>query len=165
LRLQAVVLAFPPVSLKQTRTFTFSIAAGVILALLPQVVQIPPLYRIYFGNIQNLPASDIPLARLAILIMALFPLSQAFRGHAEGLAAWARQPQAILAGQAVYLSTLLVCLFICLSLGLPGFLMGATSLIAASLATTGTVRLAVNGGFRQPTRQTVEAEPSEASPL
>jgi hypothetical protein len=165
LRLQAVVLAFPPIDLKTTRTFSFAMSAGALLALLPQIVQIPPLYTRYFGDIQNLPGSDIPLARTAILVMALFPLCQAFRGHAEGLAAWARQPQAILAGQAVYLSTLVVCLFVCLNVGVPGFLMGVTSLIAATLATTGTVRLAVTGGFRQPVRQAVEAEPSETSPL
>jgi hypothetical protein len=165
LRLQAVVLAFPPIDLKTTRTFGFAMGAGVCLALLPQLVQVPPLYTLYFGNVQNLPSSDIPLARFAVLVMVLFPLCQAFRGHAEGMAAWARQPQAILAGQAVYLSTLVVCLFGFLTLRLPGYLMGVTSLIAASLATTGTVRLAVSSSFRQPARQAVEAEPSETSPL
>lgn len=165
MRLQAVVLAFPPRSLANTRTFNFSFGAGVALALLPQLVQIPPLYNLYFGGAQQLPLADIPLARLAILTMSIFPLCQAFRGHAEGVAAWARQPHAILAGQAVYLSTLVMVLFAGLSLHVPGYLMGVCSLIAASLATTGTVRLAIHGGFQQPLRQTVEAEPSESTPV
>jgi hypothetical protein len=122
-RLQAVVIAFPPRDLHDTRTLRFALAAGLVLALLPQIVQIPPLSALYLGHVQNLPPGDVPLARLAILVMALFPLAQAFRGHAEGIAAWARQPNAILAGQAVYLSTLVVFLFAGLSFHLPGYLM------------------------------------------
>ncbi|MFO7534871.1 MAG: hypothetical protein R6X19_04175 [Kiritimatiellia bacterium] len=165
MRLQAVVLAFPPINLKNTRTLRFALGAGALLALIPQLVQIPPLYNLYLGGAQNLPPSDIPLARLAILAMSIFPLCQAFRGHAEGVAAWARQPNAILAGQAVFLSTLVMVLLLCLSLRVPGYLMGVCGLIAASLATTGTVRMAVQERFRQPLGPTVEAEPSETNPV
>jgi len=63
------------------------------------------------------------------------------RGHAEGLAAWRKRPNAILAGQAVYLASLVCALFFFLSLGASGHLMGVGSIAIAVAATWITIRL------------------------
>ncbi len=164
-RLQAVVIAFPPHGQRDFRTLRFALAAGLALGLIPQFVQLPSLSTLYLGTVQNLPPTDVPLARLAIFIMTLFPFVQAIRGHSEGLAAWSRQPNAILAGQAVYLSTLVVFLFAGLSFHIPGFLMGVIALIAASLATTATVRMAVNSARQLLLRPILENKTEAVGPL
>ncbi len=160
-RLQAVVIGFPPLNRFDNRTFRFALGTGILLGLIPQLVQHPVLSTLYFGRIQNLPLSDIPLARIALLLLALYPIVQALRGHAEGLAAWARQPPAILAGQSVFLSVLCLALMAFLAFHVPGFLMGGLALLLASLTSGATIRLAVWGASEQAARIAAERPPTE----
>ena len=95
----------------------------------------------YFGQVQNVPLGDIPLAMQAMLLISALPIIQSLRGHAEGLAAWRKRPNAILAGQAMNLATLVCALFIALNLGVPGYLMGVIAILAAVLMTFVTIRL------------------------
>jgi hypothetical protein len=143
MRMQAVVLSFPPKDRHASQTFVFSIIAGLTLAGITLIGQIPPVARYYFGKLQNLPAEDIKLAMRVIMIVSLKPLISALRGHAEGLAAWRRRPNATLAGQAVNLATLVCSLFVFLNLGVPGYMMGALADICAGLATFLTIRMGV----------------------
>jgi hypothetical protein len=141
LRMQAVVLAFPPRDKRDHRMFTFALAAGVLLAFLPWLGQIPAVAEWYFGRIQNVPAGDIPLAMRAMLVVSVLPVIQSLRGHAEGVAAWRRRPNAILAGQAMNLASLVCALFLTLNFGVPGYLMGVVAILAATLMTLVTIRL------------------------
>ncbi len=140
-RMQAVVLAFPQPDRRASRTFRFALVAGVVLAGVTLLGQVPAVARAYFGVVQNLATDDIPLASHVMLAACVIPVIQALRGHAEGLAAWRKRPNAILAGQAVYLATLVCSLFIFLNLGVPGYLMGAYSITAAITATFLTIRM------------------------
>ena len=63
------------------------------------------------------------------------------RAHAEGLAAWRRRPNAILAGQAMNLASLVCALFITLNLGVPGYLMGVIAILVAVVMTFVTIRM------------------------
>jgi len=144
IRMQAVVLAFPPVDRSDTQTFRFACAAGVVLAGVLLLGQIPAVARRYFGVVQNLPASDIPLAMRVMLIASVLPVLQVLRGHAEGLAAWRRRPNAILAGQAVYLASLVCSLFFFLNLGVPGYQMGVWAVAIAVTATILTIRMGLS---------------------
>ena len=121
--------------------FKFAIAAGFILAFFPLVGQIPGVAQWYFGTIQNIPATDIPLAARAMLVISALPIIQSLRGHAEGLAAWRRRPNAILAGQAMNLAALVCVLFITLNFGMPGYLIGVIAVLTATLMTLITIRL------------------------
>jgi hypothetical protein len=95
----------------------------------------------YFGTIQNLPLTDIPLAMHAMLAITILPIIQTIRGHAEGLAAWVKRPNAILAGQAVYLGSIVCSLFVCLNTGVSGYMMGVISYLVAVSLTFLTVRM------------------------
>ncbi len=141
IRMQAVVLAFPPRHKADWAVFRFALAAGALLALFPLVGQVPAVARWYFGGVQNVPEADIPLAMRAMLLISVLPVIQTLRGHAEGLAAWRRRPNAILAGQAMNLATLVCALFIALQLGVPGYLMGVVAIICAVVMTLVTIRL------------------------
>jgi hypothetical protein len=141
LRMQAVVLAFPPTDRKGHQLFRYALAAGMVLMLFPLLGQIPCVASWYFGTIQNLPLSDIPFAMKAMLAITLLPIIQTIRGHAEGLAAWVKRPNAILAGQAVYLGSIVCSLFVCLNTGVPGYMMGVISYLVAVSLTFLTLRM------------------------
>ncbi|MBM4165064.1 MAG: hypothetical protein FJ222_11585 [Lentisphaerae bacterium] len=141
IRMQAVVLAFPPDDQAGAQTFRFACVAGLALACVLLLGQIPAIAGGYFGVIQNLPAADIPLAMRVMLVACGLPVLQTLRGHAEGLAAWRKRPNAILAGQAVYLASLVCALFFFLTLGVPGYLMGVCAIAIAVTATFLTIRM------------------------
>jgi hypothetical protein len=141
IRMQAVVLSFPPAHRRDSRTFRFACLAGLALAGVLLLGQISTVARSYFGVIQNLPEADIPFAKRVMLAACLLPVLQALRGHAEGLAAWRKRPNAILAGQAIYLASLVCTLFFSLTLGLPGYLMGVVAIAIAVTFTLLTIRM------------------------
>lgn len=141
LRMQAVVLAFPPLDRQGAALFRYALAAGGVLMVLPLLGQVPAVADWYFGTIQNLPVQDIPFATQAMLVITVLPIIQTIRGHAEGLAAWKRRPNAILAGQAVYLATIVCALFVCLNTGVPGYLMGVVAYLVAVVLTFFTIRM------------------------
>lgn len=143
LRNQAVAIGFPQKSLRDHRTFIFALCSGMVLGLILLPIQLPAVSVWYFCGVQNLPMEHVPLAKRVLLIAMVFPVLQALRGHAEGLAAYRRRPNAVLTGQAVFfgvLSAMLVLFFCCRC---PGYLMGILSLILASGATFLTIRLAL----------------------
>ena len=141
IRMQAVVLAFPPRDTRDHSVFWFALVAGFLLAFFPLVGQIPAVAQWYFGGIQNVPEADIPLATRAMLLVSVLPIIQSLRGHAEGLAAWRKRPNAILAGQAMNLASLVCTLFISLNLGVPGYLMGVIAILVAVTMTLATIRM------------------------
>ncbi len=141
LRMQAVTISFPPLHKRDHRVFLFGVVSGCLLSLVPLVGQIPAVARWYFGSVQNLPAADIPLASRAMLLVTVLPILQSLRGHAEGLAAWRRRPNAVLAGQAIYLGSLVCALFIMLNMGVGGYKMGVIAILIALAMTFITIRL------------------------
>ncbi len=141
LRMQAVAISFPPRHKLDHRVFLFGVVSGCLLSLVPLIGQIPAVARWYFGAVQNLPAVDIPLATKAMLLVTVLPVLQSLRGHAEGLAAWRRRPNAVLAGQAVFLAALVCALFIMLNLGTGGYKMGVIAILVAVAMTFVTIRL------------------------
>jgi len=142
LRIQAVVISFASEADRHAHAvFRFALIAGTILAIFPLAIQVPSIANWYFGTIQNLPQIDVPLAVQSATVVSILPILQTIRSHAEGLAAYRKRPNAILAGQAVYMGMLLCTLFIGLSLNLPGNLIGVVALLVAVLFTAITIRL------------------------
>jgi hypothetical protein len=141
LRMQAVALSFPPSGPADHRVFKFALVAGCLLSVFPLVGQIPSVANWYFGAIQNLPSADIPLAMQAMLLVSILPIIQSLRGHAEGIAAWRKRPNAILAGQAMNLASLVCTLFVALNLGTSGYLMGVIAILVAVVMTLITIRM------------------------
>jgi hypothetical protein len=68
----------------------------------------------------------------------------ALRGQSEGLAAWLKKPLIVLLGQAAFLLTASAAGAAALIFGVPGCLIGAASLPLGSLASSATMRLALN---------------------
>ena len=143
LRMQSVVIAFPPVNdAMKKKLYKFTIAAGAILAIFPLLAKIGSVADWYFSKVQNLDPTAAAAAAKCMIIVAVLPFIQALRGHAEGLAAIKRRPNAILAGQAVYLATMLCALQIFLHFTIvPGYMMGAVSIIIATFMTYFTVKI------------------------
>ncbi len=141
LRNQAVAIGFPQKDVTDQRTFFFALVSGVAISLLLFLALIPAVSQWYFGSVQNLQAWQIPLARNALLCAFPFLVFQALRGHAEGLAAHRKRPNAILAGQAVFLGTLVMVMVTLFFFNVPGYLMGVVALTVASAMTFATIRL------------------------
>lgn len=140
LRLQAVTIQFPPEHPRDRRTFRFALAVGLALGAVLLPAAFPGAGDWYFRIVQNLPAADVAKARIVMALYAAWPILQTVRGHAEGLAAVRRCPSAVLAGQIAYLGTLVAVLAVTLRLGLAGWLMGVTAILAATVATIAAVR-------------------------
>ena len=144
LRMQSVVIAFPPAIYGSRRIFSFACLAGTILCLGPLSLQIPAIADWYFGSVQNLPHASIKMAQTMALLMAIQPLIQSLRGHIEGRAALRRRPNAILSGQAVYLATMMIALTIFLGTKIvPGYVMGGLAILSALLMSLTTVHIAL----------------------
>jgi len=144
LRMQSVVIGFPPKLYGARKIFSFALWAGLVLSLIPLTLQTPWLSNWYFGSVQNLPPSSIELARAMALLMCVQPILQALRGHIEGKAALQRRPNAILSGQAVYLATMVISLFLLIDTKVvPSYFIGGISILIALLMSLTTIHIAL----------------------
>ena len=143
-RIQTIVLTFPPQAPRDSRTLHFALQAGVILGLLPLIFILPGLIEFYYVKLQKLSIQDLHLVRLTALFLALFPLSVALRAQREGLAAWLKKPTTVLAGHAVFMAAIIVTGFSLLQLGAAPELIGPVGLTIGSLASSATMRVALN---------------------
>ena len=144
MRMQAVAIAFPPDLCSRRRLRRFCLVAGLALSAVPLLFTVPVVARWYFGSVQNLDAAGIGMATRAMAVVAVIPLLQALRGHAEGMAALRRRPNAIMAGQAMYLASIVILLFSLLETrAVPGYLMGGVSVMVAIAISQLTVRAAL----------------------
>jgi len=143
-RIQTIVLTFPPQSLRDRRILRFALATGTILGILPLIFILPGLIELYYVELQKLSLQDLHLVKLTALFLIFFPLSVAIRAHSEGLAAWLKKPTTVLAGHAVFMAAVIATGFALLNLGLPAQLIGPLGLTIGSLASSATMRLALN---------------------
>jgi O-antigen/teichoic acid export membrane protein len=140
LRMQAVTIQFPPEYDGDLRVLRYAVAAGLALGVLILISALPGISDWYFHTVQSIPPENIGKTRIAMLIYAVWPVLQTIRGNAEGFAAVRKRPGAVLSGQIAYLATLVAVLAATLHLGMPGWLMGVTAILMATLATTAAVR-------------------------
>ena len=141
LRIQAVTIQFPPEHDNDRRMLRYAIAAGLSLGLLLVLPALPWIADWYFRIVQNIPPENIGKTQAVMLLYAAWPVLQTVRGYMEGFAAVRRRPNAVLSGQVAYLGTLIAVLAATLHLGMPGWLMGVTAIILATIATTAAVRI------------------------
>ena len=145
-RLQTIVLAFPPQSGRDNRTFRFCLTAGAVLSILPLIFILPGLAEFYFIRLQKLGAQDLALVRMTVMSLIFFPFSVAIRAQTEGLAAWLKKPITVLAGHALFMGTIIATGFALLFLGIPGQLIGPVGLTLGSLASSATMRIVLDRG-------------------
>lgn len=151
LRLQSVTITFADETDGGRKALPFALAVGAVFSCVTLVGQIPPLARWYFGSVQNLVPELIPAASFAMLLALPIPLGQALRGHAEGLAAIRRRPNAILSGQTLYLATLVCSLALMGHSSLvPGSAQGAVAIALAIWAALATTHVALLAGAHEP---------------
>lgn len=148
-RLQEVVLTFHPRYGKDRKTLPFALCAGAVIGLLPLLFTLPGLAEFYYIRLQNLAPGDLWVVRITAFALAVFPLGVAIRAQGEGLAGFARKPLTIIAGQASYLTTIVLFGSMALWMGVSGNLIGPISLFFSNLASTSTVRLLLNRIKRQ----------------
>ena len=121
LRMQTVAIKFPPEYAGDRRLLAYAVAAGLLLGVVPLVFSTPLVGGWYFGTYQNVPPRIVGTARLAIGIYSLISVIHAVRARVEGLAALAKRPKAIMAGQIAYTTSLFLVCSILLPLGVPGY--------------------------------------------
>jgi len=150
LRMQTVAIKFPPEYAGDRRLLAYAVVAGLLLGIVPLAFSTPAIGGWYFGTYQNVPPRIIGTACLAVGIYSLIPVVQAVRARAEGLAALAKRPKAIMAGQIAYTASLFTVCSILLPLGAPGWAMAVTAIFIAPICVTSTIYavLAVAGGVR-----------------
>ena len=150
-RIQTIVLAFPPQSARDRRTLYFSLAVGAVLGILPLIFILPGIIEVYYVKLQKLDLQDLQLVRITALALIFFPFSVAIRAQSEGLAAWLKKPATVLAGQAMFMATIIAAGFALLYWGIPGQLIGPIGLTLGSLVSSATMRLALNRGKERAT--------------
>jgi len=136
-RVQNVVIAYPPRARGDTQVLRFSALAGAILSLVPLLFLLPGLADWYYVGVQRLPAADLPLVYTTALLLVGFPVTVALRCHREGLAALAHRTPTILAGDIAYVAALAVAASVCLTLQVPGNVIGPAVIGTSNLASIG----------------------------
>ena len=134
-RMQAVAIQFPPEYPGDWRLVRYAACAGAILGVIPLFVALPGVSDWYFQVVQNVPQEHVHLARILMCGYAIWPMFQCVRGHAEGYAAWCKHPTAVLCGQFAHVSVLVIVLATALHFGMPGWQMGITGILVATIAT------------------------------
>ena len=148
LRMQTVAIKFPPEYAGDRRLLAYAVAAGLLLGVVPLVFSTPWLGGWYFGTYQNVPSRIVGTARLAIGIYSLIAVIHAVRARVEGLAALAKRPKAIMAGQIAYTTSLFMVCSILLPLGVPGWAMAVTAIFIAPVCVTATIYAVLMSGRR-----------------
>jgi len=136
-RVQNVVISFPPRSREDAQVFRFSLAAGGIMSFVPLIFLLPGLSHWYYLHVQRLPPVDLPLVYTTALLFIGFPITVALRCHREGLAALEHRTPTILAGDIAYIAALAVAASACLTLKVPGNVIGPLVVASSNLASVG----------------------------
>ena len=139
LRMQTVAIKFPPEYDGDRRLLVYAVVAGLLLGVVPLAFSTPLIGGWYFGTYQNVPPRIIGTARLAIGIYSLIAVIHAVRARVEGLAALAKRPKAIMAGQIAYTASLFTVCSILLPMGVPGWAMAVTAIFIAPICVTATI--------------------------
>lgn len=139
LRMQAVAIKFPPEYAGDRRLLVYAVVAGLLLGVVPLAFSTPLIGGWYFGTYQNVPPRIVGTARLAIGIYSLIAVIHAIRARVEGLAALAKRPKAIMAGQIAYTASLFTVCSILLPMGVPGWAMAVTAISIAPICVTATI--------------------------
>ena len=139
LRMQTVAIKFPPEHVGDRRLLAYAVVAGLLLGAVPLVFSTPLVGGWYFGTYQNVPPRIVGTARLAVGLYSLIAAVQAVRARAEGLAALAKRPKAIMAGQIAYTASLFTVCAILLPMGVPGWAMAVAAIYIAPICVTATI--------------------------
>ena len=152
LRMQTVAIKFPPEHPGDRRLLAYAVVSGLFLGVVPLLFSTPIIGGWYFGSYQNVPPRIIGTARLAVGLYSLIAVVQAVRARVEGLAALAKRPKAIMAGQIAYTASLFMVCAVLLPLGVPGWAMAVTAIFTAPVCVTATIypSLALPGAFAAP---------------
>ena len=147
-------IKFPPEYAGDRRLLAYAVVAGLLLGVIPLAFSTPLIGGWYFGTYQNVPPRIVGTARFAVGLYSLIAAVQAVRARVEGLAALAKRPKAIMAGQIAYTASLFAVCSILLPLGVPGWAMAVTAIFVAPICVTATIyaALAIPGGSAAPRR-------------
>lgn len=148
LRMQTVAIKFPPEYRGDYRLLAYAVVAGLVLGLVPLAFATPVVGDWYFGVYQNVPPRILGTAKLAVGIYAFIAVIQAVRGRVEGLAALAKRPKAVMAGQIAYTVSLLSVCSVMLPLGVPGWSIAVTAIFVAPICVTATIYAVMSLGSR-----------------
>ena len=146
--MQTVAIKFPPEYAGDRRLLAYAVVAGLLLGVVPLAFSTPWLGGWYFGTYQNVPPRIVGTARLAIGIYSLIAVIHAVRARVEGIAALAKLPKAIMAGQIAYTTSLFMVCSILLPIDVPGWAMAVTAIFIAPVCVTATIYAVLMSGRR-----------------
>jgi hypothetical protein len=107
----------------------------------PLIFIFPGLTEIYYVGMQKLPPPHMPLVRQTALPLFFYPLCVALRAQGEGPAGLRRKPLTVIAGQVVFMGSVVVIAAVLLILEVTGNLIGVCGLIVGNLSSTATLRV------------------------
>lgn len=143
-KMQSVVVAFPPREQPRGMVAGFGVLAGVSLAAIALLLEIPAVSRWYFGSIQNLGPGEVGLAAQAMLVIAFLPIVSAVKSLGEGEAALMMRPNAILSSQMAFLAALVVVFFLFVkTAALPSHMVSAVTILLSHLGSLAVLRVAL----------------------
>jgi hypothetical protein len=157
-RLQATVISFYDKTGSNRKLALFSITAGIICGLVPLILVLPGVIDWYYISMQKLSANDMKDVVNTSLMLVLWPATLALRAWGEGVASALKKPVAILTCQTVYLASISVWAFFSLNAGMPGNLIGATSITFANLLSAGVLFFSLSWEKRKPEEPVVTSE-------
>ena len=128
LRFQTVAIKFPPEH-----------PGDRLLGLVPLAFSTPWIGGWYFGVYQNVPPRILGTTRLAVGIYSIIAVIQAVRGRVEGLAALAKRPKTVMAGQIAYTTSLIAVCAVLLPAGARGWAIAVTAIIVAPICAAATM--------------------------
>ena len=139
LRFQTVAIKFPPEHPGDRRLLAYAVTAGILLGLVPLAFSTPWIGGWYFGVYQNVPPRILGTTRLAVGIYSIIAVIQAVRGRVEGLAALAKRPKTVMAGQIAYTTSLIAVCAVLLPAGARGWAIAVTAIIVAPICAAATM--------------------------
>lgn len=149
-RIQAIVLAFPPISSQDQLTVRFALMAGAVLSFLPLIFILPELIDIYYVKLQRLPTTDLGLVRITAAALIFYPITIAVRAQREGLAAFQKKPRAVLIGHGCFMLTIILAGYIAMIIRIPGYLIGPIGLTMGSLISSIAIRKTLKWAAEKP---------------
>jgi hypothetical protein len=159
LHIRMLMLSFGQSKPAERFVLRFTLAAGLVLGLIPIMFNLPFIDQFYYVNLQKLPPRNLFLVHQSALALLALPILMSLRAFYEGKAALRKKPFLILFGHAVYMGIVTTSAFLSLSLGMQGNLIGPLAINLGNVFAVSMLMLGLYWDERSPGTVIAEINP------